>query len=178
MRIDRLRREFDVSLRWTVFPLHPEIPEGGILLSDLFGGRESVVRESRLRLARVADAEGLPLGTRDRSYNSRLAQELGKWAEARGAGDPVRDAIFRSYFVWGADIGRIDVLAGIAASLGLPEDEARDALTSRSFAQAVEDDWQRAIAAGVTAVPAHLCDGRWLVGFASYDNYVRLLEAD
>jgi hypothetical protein len=33
-------------------------------------------------LKRAADKEGLPLGERKKTYNSRLAQELGKWAES------------------------------------------------------------------------------------------------
>ena len=176
MRIDRLRREFDVSLQWRVFPLHPEIPEGGIPISDLFPGREVAIREMQAQLIRRAAAEGLQMGTRDRTFNSRLAQELGKWAEAKGAGDPFREAVYRAYFVWGADIGRIDALVKVAESLGLPQDEARDVLVRRSFAQAVDADWQRALAAGITAVPAHLCGDRRLVGFASYEHYLRLVE--
>jgi len=42
-----------------------------------------------VRLKNAADAEGLPWGTRKMTYNSRLAQELGKWAEEKGRGDEV-----------------------------------------------------------------------------------------
>jgi predicted DsbA family dithiol-disulfide isomerase len=167
--------ELDVALRYTVFPLHPDIPDGGILLSDLFPGREAAILDMQAELVRRAAAEGLPMGIRDRTFNSRLAQELGKWAEAKGAGDSFRDAVYRAHFAWGADIGRIEVLVKIAASLGLPEAEARDALEKRSFSRAVDDDWQRALAAGITAVPAHLCRGRRLVGFAGYEDYLRLV---
>jgi predicted DsbA family dithiol-disulfide isomerase len=31
---------------------------------------------------------------RKKTYNSRLAQELGKWAETKGKGDEYHDAVF------------------------------------------------------------------------------------
>jgi len=78
-------------------PLHPEIPEEGMTLQELFKGRidlESV----KARLMRVAREEGLPFGPRDMTYSSRLAQELGKWAESEGRGKAYHDAVFRAYF--------------------------------------------------------------------------------
>jgi len=44
------------------------------------------------------DAEGLPYGERTRTYNSRLAQELGKWADTQPGGEAIHDALFRAYF--------------------------------------------------------------------------------
>jgi predicted DsbA family dithiol-disulfide isomerase len=41
----------------------------------------------KLRLKQVADELGLPLGDRKMTFNSRLAQELAKWAESKGKGD-------------------------------------------------------------------------------------------
>ena len=85
MRIEQLRREFDLTVRYRVFPLHPEIPEAGMPLSELFAGRLDVsAMMSRLR--RVAEELDLPLGERTHTYNSRRAQELSKWAEAQQCG--------------------------------------------------------------------------------------------
>ena len=39
------------------------------------------------RLKQVAEELGLTLGKRKKTYNSRLAQELAKWAESKGRGD-------------------------------------------------------------------------------------------
>jgi len=40
------------------------------------------------RMKALMDAEGLPYGKRTYTYNSRLAQELGKWADTLpGGGD-------------------------------------------------------------------------------------------
>jgi predicted DsbA family dithiol-disulfide isomerase len=45
----------------------------------------------------------------------------------------------------------------------------------RSFASAVDADWQRAMDLRITAVPTHLCGEKRLTGFAAYDDFVRLI---
>jgi predicted DsbA family dithiol-disulfide isomerase len=175
VRTDRLQREFGVSLRWSVFPLHPDIPDEGMPLSVLFAGREASVRESQSRLMQSARAEGLPMGARTHTYNSRLAQELGKWAERQGAGDLFRRAVYRAYFVEGANIARADVLTGLAREAGLPEDGALAVVKGRTFAASVDADWQRAGALEVSAVPTHLCGRRRLAGFAPFEDFLRLI---
>lgn len=175
VRTDRLQREYGVELRWTVFPLHPETPEEGMELSELFAGREAEIWAMQARLSQLATAEGLPLAGRTRTCNSRLAQELGKWAESLGAGDPFRRAVYRAYFVDGSNIALVDELMRIVESVGLPVDEARTVLAARSFAAAVDADWQRAGELRITAVPTHLCGGKRLAGFSSYDDFVHLI---
>ena len=175
MRTDLLQREYGVELAWTVFPLHPETPEEGIELAELFAGREDMIKEMQVRLLRLAEAEGLPLMERTRTYNSRRAQELGKWAEAQGKGDLFRKAVYGVYFVEGRNIAKVDELVRIAEAISLPGDEARAVLTAGSFSAAVDADWQRAGELRITAVPSHLCAGKRLVGFGSYDDFVRLI---
>jgi len=175
VRTDRLQREYGIELHWTVFPLHPETPLEGMELSELFAGREADIEAMQARLANAAAAEGLPLTKRTRTCNSRSAQELGKWAESLGRGDPFRRAVYRAYFVEGINIALIAELVRIAGSVGLPVDEAREVLAERSFASAVDADWQRAAEMRITAVPTHLCDGKRLTGFGPYADFVRLI---
>jgi len=144
-------------------------------LSELFSGREAEIEAMQVRLSNAAAAEGLPLARRTRSCNSRLAQELGKWAESRGAGDLFRHAVYQAYFVDGCNLALVEVLQRIAGSVGLPADEAQAVLAERSFAEAVDADWQRAFDLRITAVPTHLCNGKRLTGFAPYDDFVRLI---
>lgn len=175
MRTDRLQREYGVELHWTVFPLHPETPEEGLELAVLFAGREEYIQTMQARLRQLATAEGLPLSERSRTNNSRRAQELGKWAETQGKGDPFRMAVYRAFFVDGRNIALADELVRIAEAIGLPGSEAREVLAARSFAAAVDADWQRARGLGITAVPTHLCAGKKLVGFSAYEDFVQLI---
>jgi predicted DsbA family dithiol-disulfide isomerase len=175
VRTERLQREYEVDLRWTVFPLHPETPVEGIELTELFAGREEDIKIMQRRLLQLTQEEGLPLAERTRTYNSRWAQELGKWAETVGKGADFRNAVYKAFFVEGRNIALIDELVRIAETVGLSGDGARATLLSKSFAAAVDADWQRARGLGVTAVPTHLCGGKRVVGFGSYDDFVRLI---
>ena len=134
-----------------------------------------MIAEMQARLSQVAAAEGLPLTLRSRTCNSRRAQELGKWAESRGKGDAFHRAVYHAYFVEGVNIALVDELMARAESVGLPADEARRVLVSGSFAPAVDADWHRSRELRITAVPTHLCGGRRLAGFSSYDDFLRLI---
>jgi len=123
------------------------------------------------------DHEGLPYNAeRNMSYNSRLAQELAKWAETKGEADKINDALFRAYFVDVRNIGKADVLSKIAEENGLPPDEATDVLMSRSFKDAVDDDWRRCAAVGVNAVPTFLAGRYLMVGAQPYEELERLVQ--
>lgn len=146
-------------------------------LEQLFAGRAVNIPHMKARLNHVADELGLPLGDRNKTYNSRLAQELGKWAESKDRGDAFHDAVFRAYFVDGKNIGRVDELADLVRSVGLPDQEAQKVLEERTFEEEVDRDWARAHTMGITAVPTFLVRGQILVGAQPYDVLERFMRA-
>src|SRR5262245_672194 len=100
------------------------------------------------RMKGLMDLEGLPYGRRTHTYNSRLAQELGKWADTVPGGEALHDALYRAYFVDARNIGDPEILVEIAQSVGLPADEARAVLAERRFKDAVDADWTRSRESG------------------------------
>lgn len=177
MRIDRLQKEYEIQIQWVAFPLHPETPEDGLTLEQLFSGRQIDIDKVRQRLVQTARELGLPLGERKMTYNSHLAQELAKWAESKGKGDEYHKAVFRAYFVEGRNIGKVDELVLLAKSLGLPEGETMQVLELRTFREAVEADWSRCHALGITAVPTFVIDHQRVIGFQPYESLQQLLKA-
>ena len=165
-----------IDTRWIAFPLHPETPPEGQSLEALFPGRTLNLEEMRLHMKRVADMEGLPLRDRNMTYNSRLAQELGKWAESRGMGDEYHNGVFRAYFVEGKNIGKNSELVALAKSIGLPGEEAQDTLEARSFRDAVDRDWEHSRRMGVTAVPTFKIDSQTVVGAQPYEVLEQFLR--
>ncbi len=169
-----------MKVQWVHFPLHPETPVEGRSLRELFAGRnydvEARQKEMRARMA----AEGLPYGNRTMTYNSRLAQELGKWADSLSEGQPggeaIHDALFRAYFVDGKNIGDAEVLLQIVRDVGLPEGEAREVLDKRTFKAAVDADWAKSRAYGITGVPTFVAGGYGVVGAQPYEALVQLVE--
>jgi predicted DsbA family dithiol-disulfide isomerase len=164
-----LKENFEIEVQWRAFPLHPETPEEGRTLKDLFSGRNMDIPAMLARLKSVADAEGLPWGTRKMTFNSRLAQEMGKWAEEKGRGDEFHDGAFRTYFVDGKNIAKKDVLLELAKKVGLPVKEAKEVLESRTFKEAVDEDWKLSMRRGITAVPTFVIDHQAVVGAQPYE---------
>lgn len=121
------------------------------------------------RLKSVADAEGLPLGTRKMTFNSRLAQELGKWAEEKGKGDEFHDAVFRTYFADGKNVAKKEVLLELCKKVGLPVKEATEVLESRAFKEAVDEDWKLSMRKRITAVPTFVINHQAVVGAQPYE---------
>ena len=132
------------------FPLHPETPPEGRSLAELFAHRPGYDPEAMyLQMKARMDAEGLPYGRRTHTYNSRLAQELGKWADTQAGGEALHDALYRAYFVEARNIGDPEVLLQIVAAAGLSVEAAREVLATRSFEAAVDADWAKSRGYGV-----------------------------
>ncbi len=176
MRIEKLREAYDIDVRMVHFPLHPETPAEGMTLEALFAGRNVDLEASYARMKGLMDAEGLDYNRRTHTYNSRLAQELGKWADTREGGEALHDALYRAYFVDGRNIGDADTLIAIVEEAGLPVEDARTALEDRSFKDAIDEDWTRSRDVGVTGVPTYAAAGYGVVGAQPYEVLVKLME--
>ena len=120
------------------------------------------------RLRQVAREQNLPFGERKMTFNSRLAQELGKWAENQGRGDAFHHAVFLAYFERGKNIARQPVLLQICSAVGLDPAAAQAVMDQRSYREAVDRDWQRSRQLGITAVPTFVLNGQRLVGAQTY----------
>jgi predicted DsbA family dithiol-disulfide isomerase len=175
-RVARLQKEHGVQVRLVHFPLHPETPSQGKSLEELFAGRGYDIAKMQAQMRARMQAEGLPYGDRKMTYNSRLAQELGKWADTQPGGEAIHDALFRAYFVDGRNIGDPEVLVQIAESVGLPGGKAREVLEQRSFQAAVDADWQKSREYGVTGVPTFVTGGRGVVGAQPYEVLEQLVN--
>ena len=117
----------------------------------------------------------LPFGPRTITYNSRLAQELGLWADDQGKGEPFHMATFAAYFAEGLNIAKIPVLLELAKKVGLPEQAAQEVLTSRSYRAQVDQDWADSRFKGINAVPTFIRGKHKLVGAQDYTALVDLV---
>ena len=176
MRIERLKAEHHVKVEWVHFPLHPETPAEGRSLAELFAGRNVDRKAMHAQMKARMDAEGLPYGERTMTYNSRLAQELGKWADTQPGGEALHDALFRAYFVEARDISNPDVILDIVKSVGLSVDAAREVLDQRTFKDAVDKDWELSRQYGITGVPTFVVGQQGVVGAQPYEVLEQLVR--
>jgi predicted DsbA family dithiol-disulfide isomerase len=176
VRIERLRKEHGVKVKWVHFPLHPDTPQEGRSLEDLFAGRGYDIPKMQAQMRARMEAEGLPYGTRTMTYNSRLAQELGAWADTQPGGEAIHDALFRAYFVDARDISDPEVLVEIAQSVGLPAEKAREVIEKRTHKDAIDADWQKSHQYGVTGVPTFVIGSNGVVGAQPYEALEALVK--
>jgi predicted DsbA family dithiol-disulfide isomerase len=176
VRVEKLKAAFGIETKLVHFPLHPDTPMEGRSMAEFYAGRGIDPEAAYQRMKTLMDAEGLPYGRRTHTYNSRLAQELGKWADTQPGGEAVHEKLYQAYFVEGRNIADIDLLVEIAESVGLPADEARQVLEERRFSDAVDADWQKSHRYGVTGVPTFVADKNGVVGAQPYEVLQQLVE--
>ena len=107
---------------------------------------------------------------------SRKAHELRLHALEKGVEEPVHRALLAARFEEGADVGRIDVLVGIADSVGLDVTESKAVLDVDRHADTVVDLRRQAAAAGIRRPPALRAGNASLEGPARIDDLRGFLE--
>jgi len=162
---------------WKTFPLHPDTPEEKQSLEDLFNLPSAKVVEMVNNLKQTAGQLGLPFGTRTNTFNSRLAQELGLWAEDQHRGDEFHRNAFAAYFVDGKNLAKHDVCIEMAVQAGLSGTQAKAVLETRSYADRVDAHWQEARTLGITAIPTFVAGFNRVVGAQRYETLAELVQA-
>ena len=176
MRIEKLRQNYDIDIKLVHFPLHPDTPPEGREMAGFYAERgldpDKMYQDMKERM----DAEGLPYGKRTHSYNSRLAQELGKWSETVEGGERLEKEFYKAYFVDSKNIGQIDVLLECVDVAGLSVEDAESVIENRTFEQAVDEDWAKSQQYGVSGVPTYVAGGYGVVGAQPYEVLEKLMQ--
>ena len=144
-------------------------------MEALFNAPTEKIKAMVAGLKQTAANLGLPFGDRTKTYNSRLAQEIGLWAEDLNRGDAFHMGAFKSYFVHGENLADRQVLLSLVAAADLPEREAAVVLDTRSYAAKVDAHWQEARELGINAVPTFLMGFNRVVGAQSYEALSELV---
>ncbi|MBF0257679.1 MAG: DsbA family protein [Desulfamplus sp.] len=176
--IEKLENEYDLKVKWRAFPLHPDTPQEGMTLEELFKRKGAIVNVDEIvtNLKATASKFGLAFGDRKMTYNSRLAQETGLWAATKNRGHQFHMEAFRAYFVEGKNISEKDVLLNMVERSGLDLTEGQHVIEARTFSDAVDAEWALSRAKGVTAVPTFFIELDRLVGAQSYETLKSIVE--
>ncbi len=150
----------------------------GLTLEELFRKKGMPADVDRVvdQLKAKAESLGLPFGDRKMTYNTRLAQEAGLWAETMGKGHEFHNAAFRAYFVEGLNLAQKEVLLDLMESVGLDIKEGSRVLDERRFGPAVDRDWTLSREKGITAVPSFIMGNERLVGAQPYNMLESLVR--
>ncbi len=98
-----------------------------------------------------------------RPSNTADAHRLIKYAELRGLGAEMLDALFADYFSKGVRLSDHEALADTAARLGLDRDEVLAFLVSDELLAVVRRDEAEASGVGITSVPTFVIDQKYAI---------------
>ena len=167
--LTRLGGEVEVDLQFQPFELNPQmVTEGEDItehLSKKYGSTPEQAAAARENIRARGEALGFTfnMDKRARIYNTFDAHRLLHWAEDTGLQTALKKALFKAYFTDGKDPSQHAVLVEAAESVGLSGDEARAVLTGDEFADAVREQEQFYLNAGIHSVPAVVINDRHLI---------------
>ena len=165
-------------MRWLPFQLNPDLPESGIPRAEYirrkFGSRG---RGSYDRVTAVGTTVGISFAFDNIQVqpNTLNAHRLMHFAEQKGAQDAVAEALFRAYFIDGANITDSDVLADVAAVAGLEGKAVKAYLASEDDRELIAGADAEARSAGISGVPFFIFNGR--IGVSGAQDAEVLLQA-
>lgn len=167
--VERLVREYDVTLDWRGFELHPDTPVGGMPLQDLFPGRD--VGAMHRHVQQYGRTFGVDLPPPPRHLpNSRKALAVAEYARREGKLDGFRRAMMHAYWKDGKDLEDQAVIKAAAKTAGLDAEAAGKAVTDSRYLKVVDAMRAEAGRAGVTGIPTFAFPGiQPVVGCQSWD---------
>ena len=161
-----------ILVEYHSFLLNPDMPvdfEGS--QTDYLAEHKGMPRDQVIsmteRLKGIAAAVGLNYDMEHMHMtNTVLAHQLLHYAKTQGKQVQMKERIMSAHFVEALHVGRIDVLAQLAADIGLDRAEVMRVLESGEFIPAFEADVEQARAYGISGVPFFVIDGKYGVSGA------------
>ena len=172
-----------IDVHWHPFELNPQMAEEGENLREHLAAKYGTTLEgsikARARLTEMGAALGFTFNYADdmRMVNTFRAHQLIDWAEDQGRAHDMKQALFAAFFTRREDLSNVDVLADVAASIGLDRDTALTMLDSGERAELVRKNERFWTSRGITGVPAMIFDRQHLVtGAQGEENYANILK--
>ena len=176
-RLKKIIMNYNLQIQIIHFPLHPETPAEGKKLLDLFQCTPMELEQKNIAMQKLIKKEKVNYSFREFTYNSRLAQELGLWAEKEYRNEDIHDRIYEAYFNLKLNINDKDVLLNIVSNLGLPMNEAKDVLFKRLYKNEIDEHWKISYKEGITGVPTYKLNKNYLVGaqnIKDFENFFKI----
>lgn len=157
------------EIHFQPFELNPDMPrEGqnvGEHIAQKYGADPERSRGTRDLIRTSAAAFGFAMnsGSESRIWNTFDCHRLLHWAGLSGHQAALKLALFTTHFSNGANLGDPETLVAAAASVGLDADAARDILAGGAYADNVRRDERFWREQGISAVPAIVIDGKYLI---------------
>jgi predicted DsbA family dithiol-disulfide isomerase len=171
-----------LDVRYRPYQLDRRAPARAEPMLDYLGRRFGAQARAMVdRVIAIGRDEGLAMDyDRGLAVNTLNAHRLVALAERERGATAQRDLVARlfvAHFSAGRDVGDSDVLAELAADVGMDPDSVRDHLRSEAGTGEVQEEIAAARRLGVTAVPTYVFDDRYVIeGAQPTELFVQALD--
>jgi predicted DsbA family dithiol-disulfide isomerase len=148
-------------------------------IMEKYGSTAAQSDANRVQMQKLGKDLGIDFNFTDdsRIVNTFAAHQLLGWAQEKGQQHPLKMALFEAHFTEGRDVSDVDVLADVAASIGLDREEAATLLSSQEKAEETRAHEAFWTGRGISGVPAMIFDGKYLLtGAQGADTYAQMLS--
>ncbi|GGE10885.1 DSBA oxidoreductase [Polymorphobacter glacialis] len=176
------------EIHFQPFELNPDMPrEGqniGEHIAQKYGTDPERSKGTRDLIRTTAEGLGFAMqtGPDSRIWNTFDCHRLLHWAGEHDRQHALKMALFTAHFTEGRDLGDREVLVDAAVAAGLGGDAAREILTSGAYIDDVRRDERFWREQGITAVPAVIIDGKYLISggqpVAAFEKAIRSIAAE
>lgn len=179
--IEQLKTPIEIKHLWYPFELNPTMPEAGMdrktYRSNKFGSWEySQSLDSQTIQASASDGIEFRYDLMQVTPNTLKAHRLTWLADQEGKATEMVERILRAYFSEGQDITQVEILAQLAAEVGLEADPVKAFLTSTQGVKEVKALEQQAASRNIRGVPNIKIGKETIVGAQSVAVFLSALQ--
>lgn len=183
LALEKFPNKAQVQIEWKSFQLDANMeaqPAGSI--DTYLAERKGFSIEQAKQLNQQVTSLAAEVGLRYQfdiaiPNNSLLAHRLLHFAKQQGKQNEMKERLLQAYFTKGENIGDIETLSSIAASLGLDKEEVKSILTSDAYENEVQLDQYHAQQIGVGGVPFFVFNNKYAVsGAQAPETFTEVLE--
>jgi predicted DsbA family dithiol-disulfide isomerase len=170
--LEKLEESHGVSITWKAYELRPK---GSPPMPEEYRAR---IEAAQPRLHQMARTQyGVELNGGELGIDSRAAHIGMKYAETQGKGHAYHKRVFEAHWLEAANIGNLDVLAGLAEEVGLEREAFLASLNDKVFETEVETEQMQAYQYQLRGVPALIFENKYYIaGAHPYDELVNVVE--
>jgi len=165
------RPDVKAEITWRPFQLNPEMPAEGMdrasYLQAKFGGSERA-EQIYVTVAEAGENAGIPFAFEliQRTPSTINSHRLIRWADSAGVQNQVVEALFRRYFLEGADIADHEVLIAAATEAGMDTTLVADLLARGVDVDLIRREDTNARQMGINGVPCFIIDRKYAISGA------------
>lgn len=172
LALEEFSHRDDVKITYHSYQLMPDYPENSPLPSaEAVAKQKGMPVEQFKQMNDGVAQRGAEVGLdynfdQALTVNSRRAHRLSHFAEQQGVQHELMQNLFKAYFTDGKNVEDREVLADLAAEVGLDRDEALANMDNEDLDHAVQADINQALQIGVQGVPFFVFNNKYAVSGA------------